>query len=114
MSPNRKMAARAAAAAKAVEAGLALDLLDRAAVVELARRVADIDSTYRQAAERMGQLYMYADSVRAYELTRRLDEPMRNASRNEMMLRALLDELQACAQGPAPRATRVRGRRGAR
>lgn len=115
VSPSRNVTApRADAAAKGAAGGLALDRLDRSALVELARRVADIDGTYRQAAERMGQLYMYADSVRAHELTRRLDEPMRNASRNELMLRALLDELQACVQRPpaAMRETRVRRRRG--
>ena len=67
-------------------------------MAELVRRIADIDHSYREVAENMGQLYMLADSLSARELTRRLDEPMRNASRNELVLRILLDELQVRAQ----------------
>jgi hypothetical protein len=55
----------------------------------------------------MGQLYLFADSIQAHEFTRRLDEPMRNAARNELMLRALLDEIHAQAPA-APRSKRQR------
>jgi len=74
--------------------------VDAATLAELLRRLRDIDHSYRDAAEKMGQLYMFADGNQAAALTRRLDQPMRNASQNERDLAALLDELQVLAHGP--------------
>lgn len=61
---------------------------------ELTRRVQDIDNSYRAIAEKMGQLYLRADENRVVSLTRRLDKPMRNASDNEQVFAAILDELR--------------------
>lgn len=113
--PGRDLAGTVRRAARApggvapesIGAELTLGRMDPQSIVELVRRMADIDSTYREAAERMGQLYLFADSIQAHELTRRLDEPMRNAARNELMLRALLDEIHAQAPA-APRSKRQR------
>lgn len=77
--------------------GTALERVDAATLAELVRRLRDIDHRYREAAERMGQLYMFADGNRVASLTRRLDQPMRNASQNEQAFAALLDELQVLA-----------------
>ena len=66
-------------------------------LAELIRRVQEIESRYRDAAEKMGQLYMYADRHDRAALTRSLDKPMRNASANERTLAAILDELLASA-----------------
>jgi archaellum component FlaC len=63
------------------------------AIEELTNRVQDIDNSYRAVAEKMGQLYMSADSHKVAGLTSRLDKPMRNASENEQMFAALLEEL---------------------
>lgn len=71
--------------------------LSEVAVGELARRVQDINNSYRAVAEKIGQLYMFADENRLASLTVSLDKPMRNASDNEQMFSALLDELRALA-----------------
>jgi len=73
---------------------LALDELSTEALDELTRRVQDIDNSYRAVAEKMGQLYMCADTHKVAALTRRLDKPMRNASENEQMFAAILEELR--------------------
>ncbi|MEO6409302.1 MAG: hypothetical protein ABIO45_11200 [Burkholderiaceae bacterium] len=83
--------------------GLGLEGVDAATLAELLRRLRDIDQSYRVAAEKMGQLYMFADGSRAAALTRSLDQPMRNASQNEQAFAALLDELQMLAEVPARR-----------
>jgi len=83
--------------------GLGLEGVDAATLAELLRRLRDIDHSYRVAAEKMGQLYMFADGNRAAALTRRLDQPLRNASQNERAFAALLDELQMLAELPARR-----------
>lgn len=73
---------------------LELDGLAADAVHDLARRMQDIDNSYRAVAEKMGQLYMCADEHNVSALTRSLDKPMRNASENEQMFAAILEELQ--------------------
>lgn len=84
-------------------AGTSLEGLDGATLAELTRRLRDIDRSYREAAEKMGQLYMFANGNRAAALARRLDQPMRNASHNEQALAALLDELRLVADGGRPK-----------
>lgn len=76
---------------------LELNEVSRDALTELTQRVQDIDNSYRAVAEKMGQLYMCADSNNAAALTRRLDKPMRNASENEQTFAAMLDELRMVA-----------------
>jgi hypothetical protein len=71
-----------------------LDGVSAEALAELTRRVQDIDNSYRAVAEKMGQLYMCADSNQVVSLTRSLDKPMRNASDNERTFAAILDELR--------------------
>jgi hypothetical protein len=43
----------------------------------------------------MGQLYMCADELQLTALTRDLDKPMRNASDNEQLFAAILEDLQS-------------------
>ena len=62
--------------------------------MELKRRVLDIEAGYREVAQKMGQLYMYADQDGLPFLTRYLDRPMRTASENERAMVSILDELQ--------------------
>jgi hypothetical protein len=62
---------------------------------ELLRRVQDINNSYRAVAEKMGQLYMCADELQLTALTRDLDKPMRNASDNEQLFSAILEDLQS-------------------
>lgn len=76
---------------------LDLDDVTQEALTELTQRVQDIDNSYRAVAEKMGQLYMCADSNNAGTLTQRLDKPMRNASENEQTFAAMLDELRMVA-----------------
>ena len=71
-----------------------LDAVSVEVLRELTRRVQDIDNSYRAVAEKMGQLYMCADENNVTSLTRDLDKPMRNASENEQMFAALLDDLR--------------------
>jgi len=78
-----------------------LETIDIAAIGELTRRVQDIDNSYRAVAEKMGQLYMCADELKVTSLTKGLDKPMRNASDNEQMFAALLEELQTFARRAA-------------
>jgi hypothetical protein len=73
---------------------LGLDDVGAEALDELTRRVQDIDDSYRAVAEKMGQLYMCADTHKVAALTRRLDKPMRNASENEQAFAAILEELR--------------------
>lgn len=61
---------------------------------ELTRRIEDIDNSYRAVAEKMGRLYMCADENHLLSLTRSLDKPMRNASKNEQMFASILSELR--------------------
>lgn len=60
---------------------------------QLTRRIKDIDNSYRAVAEKMGQLYMFADENKVASLTRTLDKPMRNASENEQTFAAILEDL---------------------
>ncbi len=64
---------------------------------ELTNRVQDIDNAYRSVAEKMGQLYMCADENKVAALTDCLDKPMRNASDNEQIFAAILNDLKATA-----------------
>ncbi|MFW5330510.1 hypothetical protein [Hydrogenophaga sp. ZJX-1] len=63
-------------------------------LVELKRRVLEIEVGYREVAQKMGQLYMYADQQGLAFLTRSLDRPMRNAADNERAMVSILDELR--------------------
>ncbi len=78
------------------EAKTAVELKDVSEEVlkDLTNRVQDIDNRYRAVAEKMGQLYMYADENKVAMLTSSLDKPMRNASDNEQMFAAILEELK--------------------
>lgn len=78
-----------------------LETIGPEGIVELTRRVQDINNSYRAVAEKMGQLYMCADELKLGSLTKGLDKPMRNASDNEQMFASLLEELQSFARGPA-------------
>ncbi len=60
-------------------------------VMEVKRRVLEIEAGYREVAQKMGQLYMYADQQGLVLLTRYLDQPMRNASDNERAMVSILD-----------------------
>ncbi|PKO67450.1 MAG: hypothetical protein CVU22_12295 [Betaproteobacteria bacterium HGW-Betaproteobacteria-16] len=62
--------------------------------MELKRRVLEIEAGYREVAQQMGQLYMYADQQGLVFLNRYLDRPMRTASENERAMVSILDELQ--------------------
>ncbi|MEO8543364.1 MAG: hypothetical protein ABI434_07260 [Burkholderiaceae bacterium] len=75
-----------------------LDKVTEDGVTDLLRRVQDINNSYRAVAEKMGQLYMSADEHQLTSLTKALDKPMRNASDNEQMFAAILEELQPFAQ----------------
>ncbi len=75
-------------------AGQSLDEIESAALDDLARRIEDIDNSYRAVAEKVGQLYLRADEYHVDSLTAQLDKPMRNASENEQTFAALLDELR--------------------
>jgi hypothetical protein len=66
-------------------------------LAEVIRRVREIEASYRDVAQKMGQLYMYADQHELGSLTRNLDRPMRNASDNERVMVSILDELQLSA-----------------
>jgi hypothetical protein len=70
---------------------------------ELTRRVQDIDNSYRAVAEKMGQLYMRADTHHVASLTESLDRPMRNASDNEQTFAAILEDLRMYATRRTPR-----------
>jgi hypothetical protein len=74
-----------------------LDAIGESVLKELTRRVQDIDNSYRAVAEKMGQLYMLADENKVASLTSSLDKPMRNASDNEQMFSAILEELRVHA-----------------
>jgi hypothetical protein len=78
-----------------------LETIDATAIGELTRRVQDINNSYQAVAEKIGQLYMCADELKVTSLTKGLDKPMRNASDNEQMFAALLDDLQAFVRGAA-------------
>lgn len=68
--------------------------LDNDLLNDLVNRVEDIDNSYRAVAEKVGQLYLQAEEGKVSTLTKQLDKPMRNASENEQMFAALLDELK--------------------
>jgi hypothetical protein len=72
-----------------------LDKIADEGLNELLRRVQDINNSYRAVAEKMGQLYMCADELQLTALTRDLDKPMRNASDNEQLFSAILEDLQS-------------------
>lgn len=63
-------------------------------LTELIRRVQAIGIGYRELAQKMGQLYMYADQQALTSLTRSLDKPMRMASDTERAAADILDRLQ--------------------
>jgi hypothetical protein len=86
---------------------LGLENLAPDTLTELVRRMRDIDDSLHTAAEKMGQLYMFADLSQAEALTRRLDLPMRSASQNERAFAALLDELQMISRHRAAQLKRL-------
>lgn len=63
-------------------------------LAELIRRLQDIEGSYRAVAQKMGQLYIYADQHELASLTRTLDRPMQYAAANERALSAILDALK--------------------
>lgn len=76
--------------------------LDDTVRKELVRRLREIEVDYRAAAQKMGQLYMYADLHAGAGFTRRLDPPMRDAADSERAVAALIDELQMTTKRQAP------------
>lgn len=88
--PDRKRPAPSPKNLLALDAGP----VSEPVLVELRQRVLDIEAGYREIAQKMGQLYMYADRQGLVFLTRFLDRPMRNASDNERAMVSILDELQ--------------------
>lgn len=63
-------------------------------LTELIRRLQDIEGGHRALAQKLGQLYIYADEHDLASLTRSLDRPMRYASENERALASILDALK--------------------
>jgi len=61
---------------------------------ELIHRVQEVDNSNRAVAQKMGQLYLYADDYKLEELTKALDKPMRNASDNQQAFAAIPEELR--------------------
>ncbi len=76
--------------------------MDEMVRAELVRRLSEIEAGYRTAAQRMGQLYMYAADHATAAFTRRLDPPMRDAADSERAIAALLDELQTNTKRHVP------------
>jgi hypothetical protein len=89
-APRRKRGAAEAKRSPALGAGPVPEQV----LLELKRRVLEIEAGYREVAQKMGQLYMYADQEGLAFLTRYLDRPMRTASENERAMVSILDELQ--------------------
>lgn len=83
---------------KDVSIGIETKDLSAELLLDLTRRVQDIDNSYRAVAEKMGRLYMCADENNVASLTRSLDKPMRNASENEQMFAGILEELKLRAR----------------
>lgn len=77
------------------------DTLTDEQLLDLQRRVQDVDNCYRSLAEKMGQLYMAADQCGAHVLTRSLDKPMRNASDNERQFAEMAEAMQMQIHGRA-------------
>jgi hypothetical protein len=75
-----------------------LDSRDHDLLDEMARRIAEIDNSYRAVAEKVGQLYMRADEAGLEQVTEMLDKPMRNASDNQQSFAALLREVRQAGQ----------------
>ncbi|MBP6251557.1 MAG: hypothetical protein KA387_02310 [Rubrivivax sp.] len=78
-----------------------LDTLTDEQLLDLHRRVQDVDNCYRSLAEKMGQLYMAADQSGAHALTRGLDKPMRNASDNQRQFAETAEAMQMQIHGRA-------------
>jgi len=97
-APRRKRSASEPAGPAALETGAVPD----AVLAELIQRVSEIESNYREVAQKMGRLYMYADQHDLAMLNRHLDRPMRNASDNERAMVSILDELQRTASRRQP------------
>ena len=70
------------------------DMLGDEVLAELIRRLQDIEGGHRALAQKLGQLYIYADQHDLASLTRSLDRPMRYASENERALATILDALK--------------------
>lgn len=96
-----KRSAKALGKARTLDPGAIPDEV----LVELIRRVRDIETAYCDVAQKMGQLYIYADRHDLALLTRELDQPMRNASDNERAMASILDELQRSANRRHQRGT---------
>ncbi|WP_332742190.1 hypothetical protein [Hydrogenophaga sp.] len=92
---RRKRSAVKAKGLMALEAGQVPEQV----LQELKRRVLEIEDGYREVAQRMGQLYMYADQQGLAFLTRYLDQPMRHASDIEQAMVSIIDGLQLNAGG---------------
>ena len=75
-----------------------LDSRDHDLLEEMARRITEIDNSYRAVAEKVGQLYMRADEAGLEQVTEMLDKPMRNASDNQQSFAALLREVRQARQ----------------
>ena len=75
-----------------------LDSSDHDLLEEMARRITEIDNSYRAVAEKVGQLYMRADEAGLEQVTNMLDKPMRNASDNQQSFAALLREVRQARQ----------------
>jgi len=63
-------------------------------LTELIHRLQDIEGGHRTLAQKLGQLYIYADQHDLASLTRSLDGPMRYASESERALATILDTLK--------------------
>jgi hypothetical protein len=96
--PSRGLEARTgrkrSATAPERAAALDRDLIPDQVLAELIRRVRDIETAYCEVAQKMGQLYMYADRHDLALLTCELDRPMRNASDAERTMASILEELK--------------------
>lgn len=102
VKPSRRALVPKGEAAGTAPASVEAKAVPDQVLAELIRRVREIDMLYRSVAQKMGQLYIYADQHELDTLTRSLDRPMRNASDNEHAMVSLLDALQLNAHRRQP------------
>ena len=76
-----------------------LALVSDEALRELTHRVENIADSYREVADKVGQLYACSKAYKFGSLTHRLEMPMRSASDNEQILAAVLADLHTYADG---------------
>ena len=74
-----------------------LALVSDEALRELTHRVENIADSYREVADKVGQLYACSKAYKFGSLTHRLEMPMRSASDNEQILAAVLEDLHTYA-----------------